>query len=117
MGNNQNNRVSRFSFLFILLIILMGVFFFSQNGQKEGSVTYKQFKSYVEKGKVTDVEIYQNRSVPTGRVMFTVSGKEDPQTVYVPDVSKVTSYLDSHDISYKMGRRRAGLSARFSRCW
>ena len=102
MGKDSNNRIGRYSFLFLLLVILLAVYLFSQGGKQESSLTYKQFKGYVEDGKVNSITIHQNRSVPTGRIICEVQGKDDVQVVYVSDVNKVTSYLDGRKIGYKM---------------
>lgn len=86
----------------MLLGILFLVYFLTQDNQNAGSMTYKQFKSYVEKNQIEKVEIHQNRSVPTGRVTILVKDETEPKSVYVSDVGEVSSYLDEKGISYKM---------------
>ena len=102
MGNNNRNRTGRYGFLLMLLGILFLVYFLTQDNQNAGSMTYKQFKSYVEKNQIEKVEIHQNRSVPTGRVTILVKDETEPKSVYVSDVGEVSSYLDEKGISYKM---------------
>ncbi len=107
MGANQNNgRNGRIPFLFIMIGILLIVWFMTQSGQQEGSVTYKEFKRHVDSGRAKKIEIHQNRSVPTGSVVFTIKDEEDAQIVYVPDVAKVTEYLDKKNVSYEMDNVR-----------
>ena len=102
MGNDNRNRTGRLTFLLVLLAALFLVYFLTQDRQNAADMTYKQFKSYVEKEKVESVEIHQNRSVPTGRVTVTVKDETEPKIVYVPDVNEVSAYLDKKGIAYEM---------------
>ena len=106
MGTNQNNNNRRIPFLFIMLAILMVVYFLTQSGQQEGTVTYKEFKHLVNSKLVRKVDIHQNRSVPTGTVTFTVKDKDETQVVYVSDVGKTTEFLDSKNVGYTMDNIR-----------
>ena len=102
MGNDNRNRTGRLTFLFVLLAALILIYFLTQDRQNAADMTYKQFKSYVEKEQVESVEIHQNRSVPTGRVTVTVKDETEPKIVYVPDVNEVSAYLDKKGVSYEM---------------
>lgn len=106
MGTNQNNNNRRIPFLFIMLAILMVVYFMTQSGQQEGTITYKEFKHLVNSKMVRKVDIHQNRSVPTGTVTFTIKDKEEVQVVYVSDVGKTTEFLDSKNVEYTMDNIR-----------
>ena len=106
MGTNQNNNNRRIPFLFIMLAILMVVYFLTQSGQQEGTITYKEFKHLVNSKMVRKVDIHQNRSVPTGTVTFTIKDKDEVQVVYVSDVGKTTEFLDSKNIEYTMDNNR-----------
>ena len=102
MGTNQNNNNRRIPFLFIMLAILMVVYFLTQSGQQEGTITYKEFKHLVNSKMVRKVDIHQNRSVPTGTVTFTIKDKDEVQVVYVSDVGKTTEFLDSKNVEYTL---------------
>ena len=106
MGTNQNNNNRRIPFLFIMLAILMVVYFLTQSGQQEGTITYKEFKHLVNSKMVRKVDIHQNRSVPTGTVTFTIKDKDETQVVYVSDVGKTTEFLDSKNVEYTMDNIR-----------
>ena len=106
MGTNQNNNNRRIPFLFIMLAILMVVYFLTQSGQQEGTVTYKEFKHLVNSKMVRKVDIHQNRSVPTGTVTFNIKDKDEVQVVYVSDVGKTTEFLDSKNVEYTMDNIR-----------
>ena len=106
MGTNQNNNNRRIPFLFIMLAILMVVYFLTQSGQQEGTITYKEFKHLVNSKMVRKVDIHQNRSVPTGTVTFTIKDKDEVQVVYVSDVGKTTEFLDSKNVEYTLDNIR-----------
>jgi ATP-dependent Zn protease len=79
-----------------MLAILMVVYFLTQSGQQEGTITYKEFKHLVNSKMVRKVDIHQNRSVPTGTVTFTIKDKDEVQVVYVSDVGKTTEFGCRH---------------------
>ena len=107
MGTKKSNGMNgRIPFLFILIAMMLLVWFLTQSGQQEGTITYKQFKEYVDKGKVEQAQIHQNRSVPTGSVMIKVQGKEEVQVLYVSDVNTVAEYLNEKKVSYEMDNVR-----------
>ncbi|MBQ6354694.1 MAG: ATP-dependent zinc metalloprotease FtsH [Lachnospiraceae bacterium] len=89
-----------------MLAILMVVYFLTQSGQQEGTITYKEFKHLVNSKMVRKVDIHQNRSVPTGTVTFTIKDKDEVQVVYVSDVGKTTEFLDSKNVEYTLDNIR-----------
>ena len=102
MGNDNRGRAGRFTFLLVLLLGLLIAYMFSQNTDSGDTITYKQFKKYVESNRVEEVRIHQNRSVPTGKVAVKLKEDEDPKVVVVSDVGEVASYLDEKNVAYDM---------------
>ena len=89
-----------------MLAILMVVYFLTQSGQQEGTITYKEFEHLVNSKMVRKVDIHQDRSVPTGTVTFTIKDKDEVQVVYVSDVGKTTEFLDSKNVEYTLDNIR-----------
>ena len=62
------------AYTIIIAIVIALIFFFQRTLYTQTNVTYTQYRSLVEDGKITQAQIEQNAKVPTGSVLFTTEG-------------------------------------------
>ena len=85
-------------YLFLLLAAILVWNLASLSLSTNGSCTYGDFLTALEKNNVANVEIHQNAETPTGAVVFkTTSGEQ--KTFYVADVNRITQLLSEHDMN------------------
>ena len=104
MNDKRNRGLSGITLLIFVIILFAALWFTNQIDQKDKELTYKEFNSLVDDGKVDSVLITQNKNVPTGRVDVEVKGKEgtEVKTLYVSDVNEVQDYLKEKNVEYQM---------------
>lgn len=85
-------------YLFLLLAAILVWNLASLSLSTNGSCTYGDFLTALEKNNVANVEIHQNAETPTGAVVFkTTSGEQ--KTFYVADVNRITQLLSEHNMN------------------
>ena len=95
----MNPKKSNSGFLVVLLILVIGAYYFISVFQP-GSVdyTYQQFMKDVKSDKVTAVTIKQNKEVPTGTITAEF-GKDDYKSCEVTDVNQAINDIKKADSS------------------
>ena len=84
----MNPKKSNSGFLVVLLILVIGAYYFISVFQPgSGDYTYQQFMKDVKSDKVTAVTIKQNKEVPTGTITAEF-GKDDYKSCEVTDVNQ-----------------------------
>ena len=73
------------AYTIIIAIVIALIFFFQRSLYTQTNVTYSQYRSFVEEEKIAQAQIEQNAKVPTGSVLFFVSGSSDTNTRYSVD--------------------------------
>ncbi|NLL94085.1 MAG: ATP-dependent zinc metalloprotease FtsH [Clostridiales bacterium] len=87
----------------LLLAILMIWYVISvMMGNSRNEYTYDNFLSDLEKDKISEIYIGQNKEVPTGYVTVATSSKET-KTVYVPVISDAIKDIKDAGYTYKLG--------------
>lgn len=71
-------------------------------GNSRNEYTYDNFLSDLEKDKISEIYIGQNKEVPTGYVTVATSSKET-KTVYVPVISDAIKDIKDAGYTYKLG--------------
>ena len=95
----MNPKKSNSGFLVILLILVIGAYYFISVFQPgSGDYTYQQFMKDVKSDKVTAVTIKQNKEVPTGTITAEF-GKDDYKSCEVTDVNQAISDIKKADSS------------------
>ncbi|MDO4519740.1 MAG: ATP-dependent zinc metalloprotease FtsH [Eubacteriales bacterium] len=97
--NRQSTRSGLY--LIIMLVVLLGIYFFQNNMTTQNSYTYEQMKTAVENGDVSSAQIIQNQQVPTGAVILTLKNQEECR-VNVTNVNDAQTYLSAQNISYSV---------------
>ncbi len=93
----MNPRKSSNGFLVILLILVIGAYYFISVFQPEsGDYSYQQFIKDVKSDKVTAVTIKQNKEVPTGTITADF-GKDNYKSCEVTDVNQAISDIQKAD--------------------
>ena len=95
----MNPKKSNSGFLVVLLILVIGAYYFISVFQPgSGDYTYQQFMKDVKSDKVTAVTIKQNKEVPTGTITAEV-GKDDYKSCEVTDVNQAINDIKKADSS------------------
>ena len=95
----MNPKKSNSGFLVVLLILVIGAYYFISVFQPgSGDYTYQQFMKDVKSDKVTAVTIKQNKEVPTGTITAEF-GKDDYKSCEVTDVNLAINDIKKADSS------------------
>ena len=95
----MNPKKSNSGFLVVLLILVIGAYYFISVFQPgSGDYTYQQFMKDVKSDKVTAVTIKQNKEVPTGTITAEF-GKDDYKSCEVTDVNQAINDIKKADSS------------------
>ena len=95
--NNKRSNFTRIYFIGMAIIIIV-MFYYAGSGLKSNNYKYNDLLNDLQNGKVTQLNISQNKEVPTGKVTVKL---QDGSTkyVYITDVNQVIS--DIKDINDK----------------
>ena len=94
---NKKMRGLGFYTILLAMIIIGMVLSDSMLKSRHDDYNYVNFKTDLESGNVTNVEVYQNREIPTGEVRVDVKsegGNVVQRSFYTSDVNEVISYLN-----------------------
>ena len=95
----MNPKKSNSGFLVVLLILVIGAYYFISVFQPgSGDYTYQQFMKDVKSDKVPAVTIKQNKEVPTGTITAEF-GKDDYKSCEVTDVNQAINDIKKADSS------------------
>ena len=97
--NSRNNSYRGFGFYLVLILIVVGVWYFLDGNTTINSYTRAAFEKDIQSGDVTAIDIVQNREIPTGSVNLTFSDSTQ-KVLIVSDVNEIVSYLQDQDITY-----------------
>ena len=97
--NSRNNSYRGFGFYLMLILIVVGVWYFLDGNTTTNSYTRAAFEKDIQSGDVTAIDIVQNREIPTGSVNLTFSDSTQ-KVLIVSDVNEIVSYLQDQDITY-----------------
>ena len=95
--NNKRSNFTRIYFIGMAIIIIV-MLYYAGSGLKSNNYKYNDLLNDLQNGKVTQLNISQNKEVPTGKVTVKL---QDGSTkyVYITDVNQVIS--DIKDINDK----------------
>ena len=97
--NSRNNSYRGFGFYLMLILIVVGVWYFLDGNTTINSYTRAAFEKDIQSGDVTAIDIVQNREIPTGSVNLTFSDSTQ-KVLIVSDVNEIVSYLQDQGITY-----------------
>lgn len=103
--NSRNRGMNNFSFAAFFVMLLIVVYFATKMQTQSTEVTFSDFEKAVADGQIESVEVYQNKTPPTGYVDFQVKGageEEKRQKLYVSDVNDIQDYLRDKEIAYHL---------------
>ena len=103
--NNRNRGLNNISFVSFFIMLVIVVYFATKMQTQSIEVTFSEFEKIVASGQIENVEVYQNKTPPTGYVDFEVkqSGEEGGrQKLYVSDVNDIQDYLNEKGITYHL---------------
>ena len=97
--NSRNNSYRGFGFYLMLILIVVGVWYFLDGNTTTNSYTRAAFEKDIQSGDVAAIDIVQNREIPTGSVNLTFSDSTQ-KVLIVSDVNEIVSYLQDQGITY-----------------
>ena len=96
--NSRNNSYRGFGFYLLLILIVVGVWYFLDGNTTTNSYTRAAFERDIQSGDVAAIDIVQNREIPTGSVNLTFSDSTQ-KVLIVSDVNEIVSYLQDQGIT------------------
>ena len=96
--NSRNNSYRGFGFYLLLILIVVGVWYFLDGNTTTNSYTRAAFERDIQSGDVAAIDIVQNREIPTGSVKLTFSDSTQ-KVLIVSDVNEIVSYLQDQGIT------------------
>ena len=96
--NSRNNSYRGFGFYLMLILIVVGVWYFLDGNTTTNSYTRAAFERDIQSGDVAAIDIVQNREIPTGSVNLTFSDSTQ-KVLIVSDVNEIVSYLQDQGIT------------------
>ena len=96
--NSRNNSYRGFGFYLMLILIVVGVWYFLDGNTTTNSYTRAAFEKDIQSGDVAAIDIVQNREIPTGSVNLTFSDSTQ-KVLIVSDVNEIVSYLQDQGIT------------------
>ena len=97
--NSKKSSYRGFGFYLLLILIVVGVWYFLDGNTTTNSYTRAAFEKDIQSGDVTAIDIVQNREIPTGSVNLTFSDSTQKMLI-VSDVNEIVSYLQDEGINY-----------------
>ena len=96
--NSRNNSYRGFGFYLLLILIVVGVWYFLDGNTTTNSYTRAAFERDIQSGDVATIDIVQNREIPTGSVSLTFADSTQ-KVLIVSDVNEITAYLQDQGIT------------------
>ena len=99
MDSNKNRGFGGATFI-LFLVTLFAVFWFTNQAQnRDREFTYREYQEALESGSIQRAVINQDRSIPTGQIVFTLDGGET-KTLNVSNVNEVQEQLEEEKIDF-----------------
>ena len=96
--NSRNNSYRGFGFYLLLILIVVGVWYFLDGNTTTNSYTRAAFERDIQSGDVAAIDIVQNREIPTGSVSLTFADSTQ-KVLIVSDVNEIAAYLQDQGIT------------------
>ena len=93
--NKQSGRIGLY--LVMIAALIAGYLYLNNQVAAQSDYTMGQLTQALEEGKVYDARIHQNSEVPTGSIVFVVTG-EGQKRVYVTDVKEAEKTLREYGL-------------------
>ncbi len=90
--NNKRSGFRGFGVYLILVLAVIAIWYWLDGNNVTNTYTRQQFETALAEGKVTQVNVVQNREVPTGSVNITFSDSST-QVMLVSDVAEIEQYM------------------------
>lgn len=90
--NSKKNSYRGFGIYLILILAVVGIWYWLDGSTTTNSYTREQFESSLEAGLITQVNVIPNREVPTGNLLITFNDSTT-QKLAVSDVKEVENYM------------------------
>ncbi len=95
--NTNKSSYRGFGFYLILILIVIGVWYFLDGKTTTNTYTRADFEADVVSGEAVGFRIIQNREIPTGSVVVTLKDSSQ-KLLTVTDVNEITEYLQEQGV-------------------
>ena len=106
MNQRRNGGVNGFTLLAFVLLLFASFWFTNQFDQRENRLTRAEFEKVVVSEEVVEVQVSQNKTVPTGQVKIELKEGEgqdsDIKYLFVSDVNEIQEFLNGQKVEYTL---------------
>ena len=105
MNGKKKGGVNGFTLLAFVVCLISIFNLTKQFDEQEKVLSWDEFEKVVVSEEVTQIEVAQNKKVPTGKVIIELEGKDEEMEyryLFVSDVNEIQTYLQEKQIDYIM---------------
>lgn len=98
MNTKKNGNFRGMGVYVILVLAVVFIWYFLSQNTASNSYTKTDFEKALKDGDVINVEVVQNREIPTGSLTVSLKG-DKREVLYVSDVNSIQDLMDEYDFT------------------
>lgn len=104
MNDRRTRGISGAGVLIFILFLFGALWFTNQIDRRESELDWNQFEKVIVSDEVKEVNITQNKNVPTGCVEMEITDGKNSEIkyLYVSDVNEIQDYLKEKGVKYRL---------------
>ena len=98
MNTKKNGNFRGMGVYVVLVLAVVFIWYFLSQNTASNSYTKTDFEKALKNGDVINVEVVQNREIPTGSLTVSLKG-DKREVLYVSDVNSIQDLMDEYDFT------------------
>ena len=98
MNTKKNGNFRGMGVYVVLVLAVVFIWYFLSQNTASNSYTKTDFEKALKDGDVINVEVVQNREIPTGSLTVSLKG-DKREVLYVSDVNSIQDLMDEYDFT------------------
>lgn len=98
MNTKKNSNFRGMGVYVVLVLAVVFIWYFLSQNTASNSYTKTDFEKALKDGDVINVEVVQNREIPTGSLTVSLKG-DKREVLYVSDVNSIQDLMDEYDFT------------------
>ena len=98
MNTKKNGNFRGMGVYVVLVLAVVFIWYFLSQNTASNSYTKTDFEKALKDGNVINVEVVQNREIPTGSLTVSLKG-DKREVLYVSDVNSIQDLMDEYDFT------------------
>ena len=98
MNTKKNGNFRGMGVYVVLVLAVVFIWYFLSQNTASNSYTKTDFEKALKDGNVINVEVVQNREIPTGSLTVSLKG-DKREVLYVSDVNSIQKLMDEYDFT------------------